>query len=302
VIHGPLFGDPAAINPRRAMFLYALGALLGLGLAGYGLFTAEGTVVRKVPPESVALVNNRPILRSDFSTQLENETGAPFSQATRAQQLKVLGDMVREELLVQRGLELDFAETDQDTRNALVSAMTQLAVAQVTLAGVPDEATLRRYFAEHREKYATPGSLTVEDWFLPGTLHADSGVSDAIVSALRDQPATDVAVRYGLKRATGADQDWYWVAELHLGRALFQHVKSLRAGEVAGPLVQADGVHFAVVRENEAPVLLSFEKSQPQVAGDYARSAQNRLTQDTLTFLRNRSRILIADDYSDYKP
>ena len=106
------------LNVRRAVLLYAAGALAGLGIAGYGLFTASGTTTHSVPPEDMALINQRPILRSDFITQLETETGKTFGSPRRAQKLRVLDEMVREELRVQRGLELDYAETDQDTRNA----------------------------------------------------------------------------------------------------------------------------------------------------------------------------------------
>ncbi len=74
----------SAVSTMRAMILCACGALLGLGIAGYGLFTASGTSTRHVPPENVAMVNQRPILRSDFITQLESETGKRFAASSRA--------------------------------------------------------------------------------------------------------------------------------------------------------------------------------------------------------------------------
>jgi hypothetical protein len=119
------------MNVTRSLVLCAIGAVVGLAIAGVGLFSARGTATHNVPPEDIALVNQRPVLRSDFVTQLESETGETFEQATRAEKLKVLGEMIREELLVQRGLELDFAETDQMTRNALAMAMDQQALAEV---------------------------------------------------------------------------------------------------------------------------------------------------------------------------
>ena len=51
---------------------FGIGTIIGLGIAGYGLFTAKGTVTRVVPPENVALVNQRPILRTDFIAQTED--------------------------------------------------------------------------------------------------------------------------------------------------------------------------------------------------------------------------------------
>ena len=54
---------------RRSTLMMAGGAILGLVIAGYGLFTAKGTVVHRVPPEDAALVNQRPILMSDLIAQ-----------------------------------------------------------------------------------------------------------------------------------------------------------------------------------------------------------------------------------------
>jgi len=77
------------------MVLCAIGAVIGLIIAGIGLFSARGTATNNVPPEDIALVNQRPVLRSDFVTQLESETGDTFEQATRAEKLKVLDEMIR---------------------------------------------------------------------------------------------------------------------------------------------------------------------------------------------------------------
>jgi hypothetical protein len=57
-----------------------------------------------VPYEAVALVNGQPLLRGDFITQLETQTGESLATSARDTQLRVLNDMVREELLVQRSV------------------------------------------------------------------------------------------------------------------------------------------------------------------------------------------------------
>ena len=68
------------MNPRRSLILFAIGAALGLTIAGFGLFTAAGTKISGVPAEDVALINGRHILRSDFITQVQIETRAAFRQ------------------------------------------------------------------------------------------------------------------------------------------------------------------------------------------------------------------------------
>ena len=55
---------------RRSMLLAAAASLIGLAIAGYGLFTAQGTRTAAVPAEDAALVNNVPILRADLIAQI----------------------------------------------------------------------------------------------------------------------------------------------------------------------------------------------------------------------------------------
>src|SRR6202011_586567 len=99
------------------MILLASGALIGLAIAGYGLFTAKGTRSRTVPPEAVALADQRQILRSDFMKQPQTQFVIPFAQTTREQRHRVLQDMITGDLTVQRGLEIDLPSYDPDVRH-----------------------------------------------------------------------------------------------------------------------------------------------------------------------------------------
>jgi len=297
----------SAVSTMRAMILCACGALLGLGIAGYGLFTASGTSTRHVPPENVAMVNQRPILRSDFITQLESETGKRFAASSRAEQLKVLDEMVREELLVQRGLELDFAETDQSTRNALVSTISDQAIAEVTI-GEATEQELRDYFQQHAGKWATEGIMTLRDFVLPfGGTRKDQGMEQARKAAdeLRAGAAAEtIAARYGLTEARRQDQEYYFAVEYRLGDSLFAGVRDLSAGEISAPVAAKDGrMHIVQMVKNDKPVALSFAVARPQVLADFNDAAQTRIMDSTMKFLRSRAKILIGADYAgDYKP
>jgi hypothetical protein len=131
--------EPSA---RRSLILLAIGAVVGLGIAGFGLFTAKGTVSHAVPPEDAALVNQQPILISDFTTQLQNEFGIPIGKATAAERKKVLDDMIAEELMVQRGLEMNLPGSDPDVRTAIVAGVELQNSANV-IAKQPTEAEMQ---------------------------------------------------------------------------------------------------------------------------------------------------------------
>ena len=292
------------VNVTRSMVLCAIGAVVGLAIAGVGLFSARGTATHNVPPEDIALVNQRPVLRSDFVTQLEGETGESFDQATRAEKLKVLDEMIREELLVQRGLELDFAETDQMTRNALAMAMDQQALAEATTSQ-PSEQQLREFFNKNPARYASDGILTVRHLVLVaggGGEQAMLKAREAVTALRANTPVEAVMAKFGLTEPRNDGDEFYFAAKIHLGDAVYAQALRMKEGEVSEPLQAADGIHIVRVLKDKVPVPLSFEHARLQVLTDLKNAQQERLMAATMKFLRERSKILIAPDYSDYKP
>ena len=293
------------ISTSRATIFYALGVVGGLILGGIGLFNARGTTTNTVPPADLALVNQVPILRSDFINQLESETGQKFGEAPRKEKLRVLDEMLREELLVQRGLELNFAETDQASRNALVSAVEQQAIAEVTTSQ-PTEEQLKKQYDTHRARYATEGTMTVHNLLVLESLDKDDAMDrgTAAAAALRQgMPLLEVEQRYGLVLNKFYDEDFYFAAKIHLGDKIYAQVVNLNAGQVTDPIRTDNGYHVVQMMKNTRPVPLSYARARSQVLTDYKNEEQARLMNNTVSFLRNRSKILIAKDYlGDYNP
>lgn len=296
------FWQASTANPRRALLCYALGALTGLAIAGYGLFTASGTSTHHLPPEDIALVNQRPILRSDFITQLESETGAPYGASTPAERRKVFQEMLREELLVQRALELDFAETDQTTRNALVSTMSDQATLEVTTSP-PTEADLSAYFTAHRERYASDGTMHWREWILPTASPPPPAALDraqAAVAALRAQaPVEATLARFGLSEPQHFEENYYFAAEFRLGADVFARIKTLQAGEISDPIATPQGLVIVAMLANHEPVPLTFDAARQQVLTDYQAAEHQRLLDSTLRFLRARAKLVVADEFTD---
>ena len=135
------------------MIFLAAGAVIGLAIAGYGLFTSKGTRSSGVPAEALALVNQRQILRSDFMNQTETQYSVGFAQTTRQQREKIIHDMIDEELMVQRGLEIDLPSYDPDVRNALVAGV-ELEVTAEVVAQQPTGDELHAYYQAHRSRYS----------------------------------------------------------------------------------------------------------------------------------------------------
>jgi parvulin-like peptidyl-prolyl isomerase len=284
--------DPAQVSFRRSFLFAVCGALIGLLLAGYALFTARGTSTLRVPAEDVALVNQQPLSRSDYLLQLQTLYNVDFSQATREQRQKVLNDMIREELFVQRGKELDVASTDPDVRNAMVNAV-ELEIAADAITSQPSEAALRGYYQAHPDRYASEGIMTVEDY-----VFGANGAAPQAIDALRSQaPTAELIARFGGKSSGKVgDEEFYFAAKIHLGERLFEAAAGLPQGGVSRAIDMPDGIHVLYMRKNIPPQRLDFTAARDKVQSDYRNERIHSLTAGDEAFLRKRANVQIADD------
>jgi parvulin-like peptidyl-prolyl isomerase len=286
--------DLAKVNAKRSFFLGVCGAVIGLLLAGYALFTARGTSTFMVPAEDVALVNQQPISRSDYLLQLQSLYNVELSHATREQRQKVLNDMIREELFVQRGKELDVASTDPEVRNALVNAV-ELEIASDAITSQPTEAALRSYYQTRPERYASEGIMTVEDYVF--SANGAAAVSQAIDVLKIRAPTPDLIARFGGKSSGKVgDEEFYFAAKIHLGDRLFEAARGLPQGGVSAPIDMPDGIHVLYMQKNIKPAVSDFAAARGRVLRDYRNERIRHLTTGDEAFLHKRADIQIADD------
>jgi hypothetical protein len=289
-----IWSNVKQVSSRRSFALMGCGALLGLVMAGYSLFTARGTSTLIVPPEDVALVNQQPISRSDYLQQLQTLYGVDLEHATAAQRRKVLDDMIREELFVQRGKELDVASTDPDVRAAMVNSV-ELEIAADAITAQPGEQQLRAYYTSHRERYASEGIMTVRDFVFP--LSESKAAAEAAL-ALKTSVLTPalLAAWHASDSGKVPDEEFYFAAKIHLGDTLFEMARNLSDGEVSAPIVRADAIHVLYMVKNQRPVPFEFAAARDRVLTDYRNDAIGHLRTGDEAFLRKRANVLIADD------
>jgi hypothetical protein len=281
-------------SSRRSFIFMGCGALAGLLMAGYSLFTARGTSTLAVPAEDVALVNQQPISRSDYLQQLQTLFGVDFQQATAAQRRKVLDDMIREELFVQRGKELDVASTDPEVRAALVNAV-ELEIAADAVTSQPSEAQLRAYYSSHQARYASEGVMTLRDYVFAAS---DAKTAADAALTLQTGPATPALLAGWHAADSGkvAGEEFYFAAKIHLGDILFGAARELSDGGVSAPIALPGAVHVLYMVRNRKPVPFDFAAARDQVLTDYRSDAIGHLRTGDEAFLRKRANVLIADD------
>jgi hypothetical protein len=304
------FFDFSRTDSRRSFLLLAVGAIVGLAIAGYGLFTAKGTSTNRLPPEDLALVNQKPIYRSDFVIQSQTLYGVPFAETTHEQRRKVLEDMINEELMVQRGIEVDLPGYDPDVRTALVNGVELQMYADV-LAKEPTEAELQAYYDTHREKYASIGIMRLRDLMLnvpPDETDAQrSERSVRIVGELRKGAKLDDAFmeKNGLRDSGALLQSgkpdlgdiFDFAAQAKLTPKVYAVVKQLPAMQVSDPIADTDGIHIVIMNERKTPQALDFAAVRARVWSDIKTEAQDKIRNATYGYLRSKADILAADSY-----
>lgn len=280
---------------RISLALWGAGAILGLVAAGFSLFTAKGTATSSVPAEYIAVVNQRPLYVSDYLDALKTQFNVTIENATLEQRRKVLDEMIREELFVQRGLELDEPGTDPDVRNALVAAVQAQITVDAT-SQIPNEAELTAFYRDHVERYSSIGYLTAAD--LLAAPDVAGGAAEALLTraaaALRaGQPLAAVKAQFGLEESSDSSgEQVYFAAKLHLGDRLFAAAAPLAAGEVQGPIMAEDGrFHLLYMIANHPPQPRDFAMARNEVYGDYRQDLLDRIRDREFKYLKDKADI-----------
>ena len=286
--------QPDLHNERRSLLLCAAAAVLGLLIAGAGLFSARGTRIAGVPPEDVAVVNGSPILLSDYVVQLQALYNVSPSEATPEQKRAALNSMIREELYVQRGIELGLQNDFIEIRNSLVSAVEAQQEIDAN-ATVPTEQELHDFYQKHLQSFQPEGQMTLTDYVAPDLSSAQRAV--VAVRAGKDLASTMIANGLRSSGATDDGDEFYFAAEQHLGSMLFAIAKGLHDGQVSDPVTDRGRVHVLAMHSNRQPVPEEYGAVRDQVLSAYRTDKIARMRAGTDRFLRERADVQIAKPF-----
>ena len=229
-------GTSAASTRRVRSSCFAIGAIVGLGIAGLAC-----SPPRARPPMWCRPRTSRSSISGRSCAPISSPRPRPrpasrSAKTTFAERLKVLDEMVREELFVQRALELDFPGTDPDSRTALVAAVEQQVVADVTTHPA-ERRRAQEILRGAPRKYATEGTMVLHNLLLPCRRHRvrrRSRRPGRLPTTLRAGRAPEeVEKTYGMQELVpehAGEEQFYFAEKIHLGDALFaQAVRSTAA-------------------------------------------------------------------------
>lgn len=290
-----LFSDP----DRRPALLFVAGALLGIGLAGWSLFPSEPDR-KSLNPDVIARVNGRPIpaarYREALRTARREHSRTPDTDLGR----QLLDRLIDEELLVQRGLEMDLVRRSRRLRSALVQATVESILAQSPPED-PDTATLRQFYRERPDYFSRPERVRVRVMVFREDSDRDTPARDRVRAARRRLAD---GTGWETVRRRRADSPPIPVPGALLDRGKLtqylgpQHARTafeLDPGEVSPPLSFEGGYRLIHLAEVEGSVRLSFEEHQSTVRSVYRRRRRDRALNRWLKRRRQASDLEIGN-------
>jgi len=294
-------------NETQTRILLWGGVICGLMLTAVGLLRSgepESNAKAAIPAGAVALVNGYAIAADLYARVLGGLAAERQPEGlTQADRQRVLDRMIDEELLVQRGIELGLARTDQVLRRQIVNALTANLTTEAD-ERIPDDSELRRFYAEHNALFARTDRLAFSQVFVrvPSASQDDDRRQQAgqIARRLRDREAFDV-----VNQELGDEPVLHLPdgplppekIQEYLGPTVAQALLTLTPGEVSVPVRSGTGYHVLVLHERQLGTVPPFETIRDTVLAQYRRVAGEKAVAAYITDLRKRARIQTAREW-----
>lgn len=289
-----------ASDANLRMPLLVVGAVAGLTVAATGLFEVKGFEEgHPLPAGNIARVGETLIPVSRYEVLLDDlhaDKRNPLSDEDRKFAVERLID---EELLIQRGVELGFTRDAAAVRKAIAAAVVSQVVAGASTT-LPDDAVLQEFYASTRPFFTTPGRYRVRWWKLevPQQAAAHSAANDQAPGS--EAEAARLFEEYGYEAVDELPDTLLPASKLlgYLGPLLLEEVTATVPGAFSQPVHSGDALHVFYLLEHEPAATPAFDSIKDIVAREYMYRAGDKALRDYLAWLRERTPVVITDNYS----
>jgi parvulin-like peptidyl-prolyl isomerase len=286
----------------RSQSLLVAGAALGVVLAACGLLVSRQNRARAIGDAVVATVNGQPISATTYRRALAGLANDRRDDVTPSDRRRVLQRLVDEELLVQRGLELGLARSDRRVRGDLSSAVIAAVLAGRRDAA-PSAADVDAFFVAHRDTFASPGLLHVQQiFFRVSESSREIATSDRAREATRRARAGE---SFAALRAELGDAEISPLPDTalppgklldYLGPTALRAALALGVGEVSEPVRSGQGVHVLRLVERQDAGARPLEDVRAEATAELTRRRDEEALRGALDGLRAAARIEVRED------
>ena len=274
--------------------------LLILGIV-FGLcFILLGSVLPKNKIEDknvVVSVNGHPIFQSDWDLALQALAMNKRNEITKEDQLLVLERLIDEQLLLQRGLEIDLPQTEGMVRKAIVNAMIDKVVVEGQVSTINEE-ELNSFYEDNKDFFSGHSEVHIKRIFIEyRSQEEDEKRLDKIRELLIDGEDFDfVVAEYGDYILPEIPNMLLPIKKLkdYLEPDLVTMVLNMQPGQITSEIETVNGFIFIYMLSSIRGEEKTFEAVKEQVSNEYKRRNDEISIQNYMEWLREKSEIIYA--------
>ena len=273
-------------NNKADLRLLALGALVGLGVAGIGILQQEASV-DALPSGSVARVNDVLISRNLYERAISRSidyAGRPVE----SDQSDMLQRLIDAELLIQRGVELGMTQSDAAVRQAIIDSLIASVTAEADAASPTDD-ELTQHLASNADRFSFIANVSADAWQTD-----DQSAAQEFAAALRadDVEAVQDTVKPMPDLPAGVMS--LEILATYVGPGIAAAVAEM---PIDGSAVFARRGRWLIIRvnEKERKTQTDLGAIRTRVLLDYRRTLADQTLKTYIDDLRQRATISVAD-------
>ena len=276
------------------------GILLGLLFILLGTFNSQRE--ENLTDDIVALVDNHPILRSDLDLALEALSMNKENPLTDEQIRLVRERLIDEQLLLQRGIDLNLHQTSNPIRKLIVNSMIDSILSENN-DFLLEDSDLESFYNDNISFFLPAKQLRLKRIFIQfRSQEEDEEKLDSIRSRLIDGEDFEVVSnKEGDKYLPEIPDTFLPERKLkdYMDPVLVKNAFNLKDGQITSEIETKEGYNFLYLVESEKGEPLPFIDMKSKVKGEYIRRKDEEALLNYLTWLRKKYNIIYNEKINE---
>lgn len=276
------------------------GILLGLLFILLGTFNSQRE--ENLTDDIVALVDNHPILRSDLDLALEALSMNKENPLTDEQIRLVRERLIDEQLLLQRGIDLNLHQTSNPIRKLIVNSMIDSILSENN-DFLLEDSDLESFYNDNISFFLPAKQLRLKRIFIQfRSQEEDEEKLDAIRSRLIGGEDFDVVSNEEGDSYLPEIPDTFLPERKlkdYMDPVLVKNAFNLKDGQITSEIETKEGYNFLYLVESEKGEPLPFIDIKSKVKGEYIRRKDEEALLNYLTWLRKKYNIIYNEKINE---
>lgn len=277
-----------------------VGILLGLILIFIGMFNPDKK--QKLSDDVVALVDNHPILKSDLDLALKALSMNKDNQITSEQIQLVKDRLIDEQLLLQRGIDLDLHQTSNPIRKLIVNSMIDNILSENNDFLIDDK-NLKKFYNDNISFFLPSKELRLKLIFLKfRSQEEDEKRLDTIRERLINGDDFDIVSKEEGDTYLPKIPDTFLPERKlkdYIDPNLVKNAFNLKDGQITSEIETDKGYSFLYLVESEKGEPLPFENMRDKIKSEYKRRKDEEALLNYIEWLRKKYDIIYNESIDE---